>query len=77
MKKIKFIELTERILGQSLPCLEQMKTTSQEVYDNAYDNASRTGTMGVGGRGNEADNADLNGMTWTMLLIFFMALHLR
>ena len=54
-----------------------MKTTSQEVYDNGYDDASRIGTMGAGGRGNEADNADLNGMTWTMLLIFFMALHLR
>ena len=50
-----------------------MKAMSQEVYYNA---TSGIGTMGVGGRGNEADNADLNVMTLTMLLIFFMALHL-
>ena len=50
-----------------------MKTMSLEVYYNA---TSGIGTMRVGGRGNEADNADLNMMTLTMLLIFFMALHL-
>ena len=52
-----------------------MKAMSQEVY---YDATSGIGTMGVGGRGNEADNADLNVMTLQFddVVDFFMALHL-